>query len=240
MILNTSSCEMFYDNIDETGKNRKESLLFQLLKSENIYNIINYAASEYERRGSYPKAIELYIVSENWNRILEVLNYEICQSLKYGETSDGNNWIIISRNIAFTYYQETSIKINKDLLRTFEILLNLSIYFECFISGNWLKCIEIMDELNILPTTIYSTDAAVQCYRNFDKHIQYLIDKIMDSYMQVLYHQYEIEKCNNPNGNFDVIRERANSVMTFMGLTGIETSAEISTRINQLVSMMKS
>lgn len=126
------------------------------------------------------------------------------------------------------------------MLSTFKKLVNLTVYFENYYYNNWNECVVIIDELDILSSPRYPLETAIEKYKYLSEYIQLIIDKILDTFMQVLYHQYEIEKSSsNITLNVNNIRQRASQITTFMSLCGIYPSTEINAKISQLRVMME-
>ncbi len=232
---------------------RQSGYLERLLQDQQILEIVDCSAREYENMGLSSVAIELYFLAFAYNEdaktdthksreylksVLRIVNNELSRVMIEG--NDDRDQVI---STAINKVQErfnqgslhTRLRQEDREYSTFITLLELTKFFNMVRDSQWKQAIDVMQRLQIVPLTVDSaTTLAVRRYRTTDDAVRLRISEIIDATMTAIYKNYLEEKQRGNRSALGALKDKSNALLTFAGMIQESVSREVYARLMRM------
>ncbi len=139
---------------------------------------------------------------------------------------------------------------NMSLGNTFQLLMNLMVFFDRCRENQWEGAWSLMDDLQLIPRTESQMTVRVEAFRSLDNCVRQVFHHVVLATMEALCHIYNvlkegragvsIDQHNTTDQSLDEIRTRARLLVTFARLLSLPSLSDADTyvRISQLEKNM--
>lgn len=139
---------------------------------------------------------------------------------------------------------------NMSLGNTFQLLMNLMVFFDRCRENQWEGAWTLMDDLQLIPRTESEMTVRVEAFRALDNCVRQVFHHVVLAAMEALCHIYNvlkqgrasvsIDQHNTTDQSLNEIRTRARLLVTFARLLNLPSMGDADTyvRISQLEKNM--
>ncbi|GMH70745.1 hypothetical protein TL16_g05485 [Triparma laevis f. inornata] len=223
--------------------------------------------------GGGTDAAELYAMAGEYGRVIEVVNKELAvriDSFKNGvEDPQRNYWKMAAYNFAEKHLNQGRTHVIERLERednlkagsTFQLLMNLTAFFDKFMEGKFGESWTVLDSLGLLPRTAGEVSNCVDNFFALDKVARDCMDRVVVAGMECLFNlhaslkQDKSQVATNQQGtaggqslaqqaNIDHdkamrdIRDRGRLIVTYAGLLHGSMGGEVAKMIARMEAYM--
>jgi hypothetical protein len=254
LILDTKAYDEIAGQLANDGTRLTSGALDKHFSNRNVSDILEVAAEQSNREGNSADAAQLLSLGGKYSELLSLLNQKLSSLLVAEMTPERNFWFQAANTFYSKYLtsrQTIVLKVldeerNLHLGNTFQLLLNLTAFFDRCNESHWDTAWEIMSDLNIFPVNQSELAPKAEAYSNFSPHIQNIFHHVVVKSMESLFHQHSqfktsLATVSSTKGGADAagalsqkldeLRRRATLLLTFSGLISmnldVDTKAQI-------------
>ena len=240
LLIETGSLKELAGELLSNGT--REGGLFDSFIKSDVHALLCRAGALAERNGRPLDAVNIYICAGDLKEGISILNRQLAQVLNPPH-AERDLWKNKAGEIATKYLSEPWAKelLSEDasLGITYQILLNLSMFFDIVGESRWADAIHFMDDLELLPTKIQVT---VNQYFDLDELVRMNFDKILIAYMECLRNEYNAVRQQRPSSRRDEImqklRQNASNVVSYATMIKFQLPPGTNDRLNQIETLM--
>lgn len=254
LTLDSKAYDEIAGQLADDGSRLASGALDKHFSHRNVSNILEATAEQSSREGNSADAAQLLSLGGKYSALLSLLNQKLSSLLVTEITPERNFWFQAAKTFYSKYLtsrQTIVLKVleeerNLHLGNTFQLLLNLTAFFDQCNDSHWDTAWDIMSDLHIFPANQSELATKAEAYSNFSPHIQNIFHHVVVKSMESLYHQYSqfkssIATVSITKGGADAagaisqklddLRRRATLLLTFSGLISmnldVDTKAQI-------------
>ena len=239
----------------EVGVIEKNYKLLNLTtEAEYLDRIVLSLADECDREGRLTDAIELYNLSGQPNKVLQLLNREIGEYLladswhgnMVGDRSLGISDPVETASNVMDFYQTRSLQasvLNPKIMATCQTLVSLALFKKNVDAGNLENSLKAFMDLDIVPFSKdnFEIQKKANSFSTLDASICRVLPNLIVSLATVisqLYHQIAKSHVTERDGRLRELKSFMRSILTFCGLIQYQIPSEVFAKMNRLDVMM--
>ena len=268
LLLETRQFDLLAGKIQPSDGTRTNGALDAYFSRDEVSTLLVETANHAIRIGRPADAAELLVLSKRFGMLFELLNRELASYLNAStpeEFSKRQFWFnaasqfhAIHLSDGKTYVQNTLDAEGKmSLGNTFQLLMNLMVFFDRCRDKQWEGAWVLMDNLALIPKVEGEMTMKVDAYRALDNCVRRMFHHVVLAAMEALCHLYRNLKQQGSTGggggggggadrhdmidrNLDELRSRARLLVTFARLLNLPSLGDGDTyvRISQLEKNM--
>ena len=234
----------------EHGQIEKYRQLLNLTsEQEYLDKIVLSLAEECEKEGRLNEAIELYNLSGQPNKVLQLLIREIGDYLISDDSGSYRRIItdpVETAQNVMRFYQSRSLEastLNQRTISTCNTLVTLAQFKKCVSVGNLEAALKKFKDLDLVPFSndIIEIQKKVNSFNSLDPTVCRVLPTLIVSLAQVLsqlYHQTYKTSITERDHRLKELKSYMRSILTFCGLTQYQIPSEMFAKMNRLDVMM--
>ncbi|KAL6074513.1 Nucleoporin nup93 [Balamuthia mandrillaris] len=231
---------------------QKEGYIQKFIQDEKkVSQILELAARDSEANGNHEDAINLYHLSQNYDKVLSIINSLLSQVLT-SQSAERQRLSRLAESIYKVYdSQQLQAKIHDHLLwNTFGLLLSLLDFFDYLNAGHREQALEILMSMDIIPFDMSEMTDKVERFRYIDEAIRRNFADILLAAMTILYKTYTAMKKSAVSTGFaqpldggreqemQSLRDKARALVTFAGRIQYRMPGDTNSRLIRYEAFM--
>ena len=205
---------------DGTRMQDSRGALSRHFNESNLKDLLAETANEALKKRNIRDAAELFALAEKYGSLISLLSRELASNLTEDISSEKRRQVEylkgpFKRNnsffILFRFWYETSLTFQKanltserksrviDVLEeegmlnvgnTFQMLLNLTIFFNMYHERKWNEASVLIDNLQLFPKTENEIMWKVNQFHSLERVVQHVVPQVILAYIECLSEQY--------------------------------------------------
>jgi len=244
LLLETRQFEIMAGKIEADGSRTNAALDAHFSKTE-VSSILADAASNAMRAGKAADAAELLVLSGKFSSLFMLMNRELASYLVVSSQEDFDKrqfWFNAASQFhqlhlspGKTYVVDTlNAEGCMSLGNTFQLLMNLIVFFDRCRDHQWEGAWDLMDNLQLLPKNDSEMTVKVEAFQELDSCIRQVFHHVILASMEALCHIYKSLKQAGSSVSFD----QRNAVEH--NLLGLQTRARLLVIFSRLINLPNS
>lgn len=254
LILDSKAYDEIAGELANDGSRLASGALDKHFSQRNVSEILEATAALSSREGNSADAAQLLSLGGKYSALLSLLNQKLSSLLVTENTPERNFWFQAANTFYSKYLtnrQTIVLKVleedrNLHLGNTFQLLLNLTAFFDKCYESRWDTAWEIINDLDIFPANQSELATKAETYSTLSPHIQSIFHHVVVKSMESLFLQHSqckasLATVSSTKGGADAagalsqkldeLRRRATLLLTFSGLISmnldVDTKAQI-------------
>lgn len=216
-----------FDKLLTPDLNTNKPFLLQFVSEEEWYEIIRKSAISFEERGDYQYALQLFDLCHDYFKVIDILIKQLSVILTHLNNPERQKTLDLAVMIGGKYKnieiaEGPSKRSWDNRLKTFNILVRLTTFFDEFRLENYQGALEIISNMNLIPTKREEIEDKVVSFHNLSDSIKRNFPDILLATVHscyALYIQLNQEKMDDSKKQFfDNLKLHVQSLVSFAGM----------------------
>lgn len=247
LALETREFETLLGSVNQDGSKKPGCVSkFKL----DVSNIVATVAKDAETKGQYEDAVMLHDLSDNHEKVLELLGNLLCQhvSLPNSPQSSRERLQNLSRALA-ERYKSHGHSGSRERSATFYLLIDLMYFFDMHHEKQYDGALDVIQKIKLIPLSVEEVEAKVTSFKQYSDEIRQCLPDVLLSTMKMLYEKFKRSRSTTQSpmlgmvkgkdeAYVNTLRHRARALVTFAGLLPYRMPGDTNARLVQLEVLM--
>jgi len=216
----------------------------------DVSSIVSIVAKDAEAKGQFEDAVMLNDLSDNHDKVLEILGRLLSQHVALPNTpqSSRERLQILSRSIAERYKMRGHSG-SRHRSATFYLLIDLMYFFDLYHEKQFDEALTVMERIRLIPTSVEEVEAKVMSFKQYSDEIRQCLSEVLLTTITMLYEKYKKYKTSTQKNMLGIVKDKdetfltslrnnARALVTFAGLLPYRMPGDTNARLVQLEVMM--
>ncbi|KAL7504917.1 hypothetical protein ACHAXN_002442 [Cyclotella atomus] len=249
LILETRQFERIAGKVEQDGS-RSKAALDEYFTSKEVSSILAAAAGEAVWLGKSADGAELLVLAGNFASLFSLMNRELASRLVVTTEEEFQKrqfWFNAAKQFHSIHLTNGKNYVQNNLSaegsmsfgHTFQLLLNLVVFFDWHREQQWENAWNLMDNLALIPKNDTEMTTKMNQFNAFDSYVRREFHHVVVASMEALCHLYRAAKQSATGApsfqqstidqQLNELLERARLLVTFAGVINISMSGELDT-----------
>lgn len=247
LILDTKAFSLLAGNVADDGRRDESGALRAHFETRELDRILVDCAERANREGNLKECAELLILAGEYGALIRLFVRELAGLLcvtketeerrrfwKEAATTFHEMHIAPGRTYVIGVLQDQD---NTTLGNTYQLIMNLTVFFDRIYDRKWDEASGIISHLHILPQNETEIPYLVEAFHSLDNSIKRSFHEIVIATLEMLQQQHALLKSSGRSAGTSVeqklgeLRREASLIVTFSGLINVEAGGDRIARI---------
>lgn len=209
MVIECRDYELFFGKTQSNGV-RSRGLIDQFESIEiDAFSAANLVAEELVKKGMFEDAIKLFDLAGNHEEAIRYTSILLSQVV-HQESKPGTlrERLQIKAHELATRYGSMELSCNAQITATFNLLRELSIFFDHYHENNHQYALEILERIKLIPLNMSQLENCVANFKKFGGEISKVFPDVLLAAMDILFKKYKALRAKETTSFDDTGRDR--------------------------------
>ncbi|XP_063705344.1 nuclear pore complex protein Nup93-1-like [Culicoides brevitarsis] len=239
--------ELIFGKIQINGMRSRGLIdLFETVEID-AKNCANLVAEELVQKGMFEDAVTLYDLAQNIEKAVLYISILLSQVVHHEKKSGSlKTRVTLKADELIIRYSSEKLTVDSKLIKTFDTLRQLGIFFDQYYEKNYESAIEILEGLNIIPLNSSQIEGSISNFKSMSGEVSRVFPEVLLAAMDILHKKYQTVKSKEINHlqnqgherQLFFLREQAKAITNMAAMIPFRMPGDVNSRLVQTEILM--